>query len=130
MTDVNIAMSVHLTTEVPKVNAVTPSNKGLVLSFDHSGVLPSVASVKFSAQEKGFKLGQTLYFYYYNPTTKQIESLGKDAYTVGSDGYVTVQIVHCSDYVLLPKAARSITLDTRTYTMHGFVAPCSRYSKR
>ena len=117
MMDVNIAMSVHLTTEVPKVNSITPANKGLVLSFDHSGVLPSVASVKFSALEKGFKPGQTLYFYYYNPTTKQIESLGKDAYTVDADGNVTVQIYHCSDYVLLPKAARSITLDTRTYTM-------------
>jgi hypothetical protein len=117
MTDVNIAMSVHLTTEVPKVHVLTPSNKGLVLSFDHSGVLPSVASVRFSALEKGFKPGQTLYFYHYNPTTKQIESLGKDAYTVDADGNVTVQIYHCSDYVLLPKAARSITLDTRTYTM-------------
>ena len=117
VTDVNISMSVHLTTEVPKVNVITPTNKGLVLSFDHSGLLPSVASVKFSALEKGFKPGQALYFYYYNPTTKQIESLGKDAYTVDADGNVTVQISHCSDYVLLPKAARTITLDTRTYTM-------------
>ena len=115
--DVNIAMSVHLTTEVPKVNVITPNNKGLVLSFDHSGLLPSVASVKFSALEKGFKPGQTLYFYYYNPTTHQIESLGKDAYIVDADGNVTVQISHCSDYVLLPKAVRTITLDTRTYTM-------------
>jgi hypothetical protein len=117
MTDVNIAMSVHLTTEVPKVDVITPKNKGLVLSFDHSGVLPSVASVKFSALEKGFKPGETLYFYYYNPTTKQIESMGNDAYTVDADGNVTVQIYHCSDYVLLPNAARSITLDTRIYTM-------------
>lgn len=117
MTDVNIAMSVHLTTEVPKVNEITPSNKGLVLSFDHSGVLPSAASVKFSAREKGFQPGQTLYFYYYNPTTRQIESLGKDAYTVDADGNVTVKIYHCSDYVLLPKQARTITLDTRNYIM-------------
>ncbi len=117
MTDVNIAMSVHLTTEVSKVDIITPNNKGLVLSFDHSGLLPSVASVKFSALEKGFKPGETLYFYYYNPATKQIESLGNDAYVVDADGTVTVQIVHCSDYVLLPHAARSITLDTRTYTM-------------
>ncbi len=115
--DVNIAMSVHLTTEVPKVNVITPTNKGLVLSFDHSGLLPSVASVKFSALERGFKPGQTLYFYYYNPTTRQIESLGNDAYTVDGDGNVTVQISHCSDYVLLPKSVRTITLDTRTYTM-------------
>ena len=117
VSDVNIAMSVHLTTEVPKVNVITPANKGLVLSFDHSGVLPSVANVKFSAKEKGFLPGQTLYFYFYNPVTKQMESLGNDAYTVDADGNVTVQISHCSDYVLLPKAARTITLDTRTYTM-------------
>ena len=117
MTDVNIAMSVHLTTEVPKVSVITPNNKGLVLSFDHSGVLPSVASVTFSALDKGFKPGETLYFYYYNPVTKQIESLGKDAYTVNADGNVTVQISHCSDYVLLPNAVRFLTLDTRTYTM-------------
>ncbi len=117
VTDVNIAMSVHLTTEIPAVNAITPLNKGLVLSFDHSGVLPSVASVKFSALDKGFKPGQTLYFYYYNPATKQIESLGKDAYTVDADGNVTVQISHCSNYVLLPKQARTITLDTRSYIM-------------
>lgn len=117
VSDVNIAMSVHLTTEVPKVNVITPNNKGMVLSFDHSGLLPSVASVQFSAQEKGFKPGQTLYFYYYNPSTYQIESLGKDAYTVDAEGNVTVQISHCSDYVLLPKAVRTITLDTRTYMM-------------
>lgn len=117
VTDVNIAMSVHLTTEVPKVNVITPDNKGLVLSFDHSGALPSVASVSFSVLEKGFKPGQTLYFYYYNPTTGQIESLGKDAYTVDAQGNVTVRIVHCSDYVLLPNAARFLTLDTKTYTM-------------
>jgi len=117
MTDVNISMSVHLTTEVPKVNAITPANKGLVLSFDHSGVLPSVASVKIFALDKGFKPGQTLYFYYYNPTTKQIESLSTEAYTVDADGYVTVQIYHCSDYVLLPNAVRSLTLDTKSYIM-------------
>jgi hypothetical protein len=117
VTDINISMSVHLTTEVSKVNAVTPSSKGLVLSFDHSGLLPSVASVKISALEKGFKPGQTLYFYYYNPATKQIEPLGKNAYVVDADGNVTVQISHCSDYVLLPNAARSLTLDTRTYTV-------------
>jgi len=116
MTDVNIAMCVRLTTEVPKVNVLTPTNTGLVLSFDHSGVLPSVAGVKFSALEKGFQAGQTLYFYYYNPTTRQIDPLGSK-YTVDADGNVTVQIYHCSDYVLLPNAARSLTLDTKIYNM-------------
>ena len=46
-----------------------------------------------------------------------IEPLDNSAYTVDADGYVTVQISHCSSYVLLPNAARFLTLDTRTYTM-------------
>lgn len=117
VTDVNIAMSVHLTTEIPKVNATTPNKTGMVLSFDHSGALPSVASVTISAVEKGFKPGQSLYFYYYNPVTQQIEPLSGEAYTVDVQGNVTVQISHCSDYVLLPDAVRSLTLDTLHYTM-------------
>ncbi len=117
MTDVNISMSVHLTTEVPIVEGIPQPDKGLVLSFDHSGLLPSAANVKFSVWEKGFQPGQTLYFYYFNPTTKQIEPLENGTYTVDADGNVTVQIYHCSDYVLLPKAVRTIVLDTRTYTM-------------
>ena len=60
--------------------------------------------------------GKRSYIYYYNPTTKQIDPLGSK-YTVDADGNITVQILHCSDYVLLPNAARSLTLDTKIYTM-------------
>ena len=95
---------------------VTPDNKGIVLIFDHSGVLPSTASVTFSAKAKGFLPGQKLHFYFYNPTTGQIEPQSQH-YTVDSDGMVTVQISHCSNYVLLPNLARTITLDTRSYTL-------------
>ncbi len=116
VTDVNISMAVRLTTEVAQVNRVTPNNVGLVLVFDHSGVLPSTANVTFSAKEKGFKPGQTLYFYFYNPTTGQIDPENRQ-YTVDANGMVTVQISHCSNYVLLPHSARTIMLDTRTYTM-------------
>ncbi len=116
VTDVNISMSIRLTTEVAQVNKVTPTNKGLVLMFDHSGVLPSVASVTFSAKEKGFQPGQKLFFYYYNPKTGQIDAQNQE-YTVGPDGMVTVQIFHCSNYVLLPNKARTIALDTRAYTL-------------
>ena len=116
-TDVNISMAVRLTTEVPQVNMVIPNNTtGLVLMFDHSGTLPSTASVTFSAKEKGFQPGQKLYFYYYNQTTGQIDPQNQE-YTVDANGNVTVLISHCSNYVLLPHAARTITLDTRSCTM-------------
>lgn len=116
VSDVNIAMAIRLTTEVQQVNQLTPDNTGLVLMFDHSGSLPSTASLTFSAKEKGFKPGQKLYFYFYNASAGQLESQAQE-YTVDADGNVTVQISHCSDYVLLPNKARTITLDTRSYTM-------------
>ena len=116
VSDVNISMAIRLTTEVPQVNRTTPDNKGIVLLFNHSGVLPSTANVTFSAKAKGFQPGQKMYFYYYNATTGQLESQAKE-YTVDADGNVTVQINHCSDYVLLPNKAKTITLDTRSYTM-------------
>ncbi|MBW7571632.1 DUF5018 domain-containing protein [Caproiciproducens faecalis] len=115
---VDLALSVKTTAEVSKVNAVTPNNQGLVLNFASSnGVLPSAATVKINVADKGYKAGQTLYFYYYNPTTKQLETLGATPYTVDANGYVSVTITHCSDYVLLQKAAHSITLDTTNYRM-------------
>lgn len=114
--DVNVSMAVRLTTEVPQVNRVTPDRLGLVLMFDHSGVLPSTASVTFSVKDQGFKPGQKLYFYFYNKVTGQIEPQDQE-YTVDADGNVTVKISHCSNYVLLPNLARTITLDTRSYTM-------------
>ena len=115
-TDVNISMAIRLTTEVPQVSKTVLNNKGLVLMFDHSGVLPSTASVTFSAKEKGFQPGEKFYFYYYNKTTGQIEPQGQQ-YTVDANGMVTVLISHCSNYVLLPNPARTITLDTRSYTL-------------
>ena len=117
VTNVNIAMSVHSAAEMPQVSTAAPGHDGVVLSFEHSGPLPAVASVRISVAGKGYQPGQTLYFYYFNPVTQQIEQLDSNAYTVDADGYVTVQISHCSNYVLLPRAARFITLDTRNYTM-------------
>ena len=115
---VDLAMSVHTTAEVAAVNTATAASKGLVLSFSSSnGVLPSNATVKMNVADKGYKPGETLYFYYYNPATKALEPVGNTSYTVDADGYVSVNITHCSDYVLLPKQARSITLDTLSYTM-------------
>lgn len=121
---VDLALSVKSTTEVSAVNAATQGNKGLVLSFANNGVLPSAATVKIYAADKGYKAGQILYLYYFNPATKQFEQVGDSAaYTVDANGFVSVIIPHCSDYVLLPKAVRSITLDTTSYTM----APKGRY---
>ena len=115
--DVDITMSVHKIPEVPSVNAVAQQKNGLVLSFNYSGLLPSAADIKISAAEKGFKPGDTLWFYYFNPTTNRLESTGNQ-YTVDADGYIEVKISHCSDYVLIPvlkssqKSGNVLKLDT------------------
>jgi Beta-galactosidase/beta-glucuronidase len=116
--DVDIAMSIRSTSEVPVVNKiVTAANRGLVLVFANNGTLPGTVTVKTYVGDKGYKAGQTLFFYYFNPKTQQLEQSGTIAYTVDKDGYVSVAIAHCSDYVLLPKVVRSITLDTLTYQL-------------
>ena len=115
--DIDITMSVHKITEVPRVDAVAQQKTGLVLSFNYSGLLPSAASIKISAAEKGFKPGDKLWFYYFNPTTNRLESTGNQ-YTVDADGYITVKISHCSDYALIPilpavqKPGKTLKLDT------------------
>jgi hypothetical protein len=43
--------------------------------------------------------------YYFNPDTKKFDKLPDSEYTVDDEGYVTISIVHCSDYILLPKMA-------------------------
>lgn len=52
------------------------------------------------------------WYQYKDSITKQLETVGTTAYTVDADGFVSVTITHCSDYVLLPKAVHSILLDT------------------
>lgn len=122
--NVDIVMRVKPTTEVFPVNAVTANNRGLVLQFANNGILPSAATVKVYVGDKGYKAGQTVYFYYFNSATKTLEPVGNSAtYTVDAWGFVNLTITHCSDYVLLPKMFRSFTLDTLTYTM----APKNNY---
>ncbi|WP_312693297.1 leucine-rich repeat protein [Caproiciproducens sp.] len=114
--DVNLSLNVRSTDEVSLTRGLPKESRGLVLTFSHSGLLPSAASVTFSAKDKGFRPGQKLYFYFYNPDTGSVEKQDKE-YTVDADGNVTVQISHCSQYLLTPQKIRSITVDTRSYTM-------------
>ncbi len=108
--DINLTLNVE-TIRNSEVNELLgsqedPGDKGLVINFSHHGDLPSQASVRvYVGNQEGVKAGDTVLLYYYNSDTNKLESLPGSEYTVDADGYVTVQILHCSDYVLLPKAA-------------------------
>ena len=87
-------------------DAVGTESKGLLINFSHHGELPAQASVRiYVGNQEGVKAGDKVLLYYHNSETNKLESLPSSSYTVDADGYVTVQILHCSNYVLLPKAA-------------------------
>lgn len=88
----------------------TPSelrNKNsLVISFGHKGELPAQASVRIYVRDMGYNEGDKLYLYYYNSETGKIDTIPYSSnYVVDSEGYITIYITHCSEYVLLPKKA-------------------------
>lgn len=80
---------------------------GFVISFDHSGDLPSQASVRIYVGDKeGVKPGNRIYLYYYNPDTGKLETLpGGYGYLVDDEGYISVDVLHCSKYVVLYQEA-------------------------
>ena len=113
--DVNLSLSVETINNskvkdllVNKDEAGTKGieeSKGLVINFSHHGDLPSQATVRiYVANQEGIKSGDKVELYYYNSETNKLESLPSSMYTVDADGYVTVQILHCSNYVLLTDA--------------------------
>lgn len=84
------------------------ASNSLVVGFAYHGDLPSQASVKIYVGNMGFKTGEKIYLYYYNQKTNRLESLPySSGYQVDKDGYVTVNILHCSDYVIMPVKAKS-----------------------
>lgn len=80
---------------------------GLIITFSHHGSLPAQASVRVFVGNMGYSEGDKLYLYYYNTETGNLETLPYSTnYTVDSQGYITVNITHCSTYVLLPDQAK------------------------
>jgi len=95
--DVNLRLSVDADTkETEDINKRVDQNK-LVVTFEHHGKLPEVATIRINVADK-FKDGDKLYLYYYNDKTKQIEYIDHKLEVI--DGYVEFQIDHCSDYFL------------------------------
>ena len=80
----------------------------MFLSFKHHGNLKGKAKVGLYVGNK-FKPKDKLKFYYYNENSKQIEDVynknnnGKDYIyeVVDDEGYVNIELDHCSEYVLV-----------------------------
>jgi len=117
--DVDLALKVEKVADNSVLKDLLKSSKdtenpvqGLIVDFSHDGVLPAEAEVRIfvgdlvEKNEEGKYINSKIYLYHYNPTTGKLETLPfSSAYKVNQDGYITINILHCSDYVALPKQA-------------------------
>lgn len=111
--DVNLSLNVLKVDDVQEVKNIVKNQNSLVLAFNHSGNLPSTALVKVYVGDQGYKVGDTVYLYFYNSTKKTVEYKGQ-GYTVDSNLYVEVPIDHCSSYVLTKSPLSSTTDNPET----------------
>ena len=112
ITDVNLFLKVNDTKDYPAFAENQEEGKdvhGLVISFGHEGVLPCQASVRiYVGDQADITVGSKIYLYHYNKETDKLETLPYgSSYIVDEDGYITMNILHCSDYVLLQEKATS-----------------------
>lgn len=90
-------------------NAPDLTVSGIVLKFANNGLLPGPATVRiYVGNQQGCTPHSKVYAYYLNHTVNQLESLPTSEYTVDKDGFISITIGHCSDYVVLPKAAAKV----------------------
>ena len=98
------------------VRNASGSGSGVVIGFANNGLLPAPARVRvYVGNQPGVRPNSNMYFYYCNPVSGLLESMQQNACIVDADGYATVTIPHCSDYVLLPEKAKNaypVTSDT------------------
>lgn len=97
-TDYDFGINFNVSEDSNTINELTGGHQALVVSYNYSGKLPAEASIRMNVGTQ--YAGQTMNYYYYNPSTKSLEYVG--SVTVGDDGYVEVKQTHCSDYVLIP----------------------------
>lgn len=86
----------------------------LVLKFRASGELPINASVRYDVEDK-YSNGTKISLFFYNEETKKLEDQSQ-IITV-DDGFVTLELTHCSLYVLseIPQEAAAANNNTLLY---------------
>ena len=112
ITDVNLLLTVKELdekSEILKSRKDKKDVKGIVVNFAHNGVLPAQATVRvFVGKQEEISQASKVYVYYYNSETGKLETLPFSSnYKVDQDGYISINILHCSDYVILSKQAEA-----------------------
>ena len=116
--------TVDMTVKVAPITNSTTANRSaiaekvnnenvMVISFANNGQLPGKAKVKvkLDAAWLAGKNKNNINIYYYNETTKAIETIAS-ALVVDSEGYVQFDITHNSDYIVSDKDLAKLTTPT------------------
>ncbi|NLO08822.1 MAG: hypothetical protein GX129_03020 [Clostridiales bacterium] len=130
LVDVNLYLEVHETDLIEHLD--TEDTKGLLIDFAHEGDLPSQAMVRiYVGDKKDIKPGSKIHLYHINKDNGLMETLPfSSEYEVDEDGYISVNILHCSDYAVFTKEISgdlisslrnqiSISLDKKTIYAGG-----------
>ncbi|MFT9057637.1 MAG: hypothetical protein ABF449_13725 [Ethanoligenens sp.] len=91
--DIDMSLTASASSPIGKLLGI--KGKALYLDFTHSGTLPGKATVSVNVGDT-YKDGDTIYAYYYDPSSKKAELIEKDI-TV-KDGFASFNITHCSTY--------------------------------
>lgn len=86
------------------------SSKSIYLSFDAMGELPYKATVRHMITDE-MKITSTFSLYYYDQITKALVGSGA-GYNVDEDGFLTMEIDHCSSYILVPEKTQIMSIWT------------------
>jgi hypothetical protein len=107
LADINLSLSVNKVEDQKELSQeLTGGKNALIINFGHDGVLPSQASVRVYVGNLVDVRNSIIYLYHYNPQTNRLETLPySSGYKVDAEGYVTMELLHCSDYVIMTKAA-------------------------
>ncbi len=112
VTKVNLSLDISLVKNDASASGIVSSAasatgpSGVLVRFGGSGLLPGAAQLKiYVGGQEGCAPGSRVYLYHLNNTARILEKTPKGEYTVDADGYLTLTLAQCSDYVLLPKPA-------------------------
>ncbi|WP_312492997.1 Ig-like domain-containing protein [Anaerosporobacter sp.] len=91
----------------------TKNTSGVVVTIAPEKVLPvQVTSKVYIGEQAGVKPGKKVYVYYYNNTTKKLDTIpGGYSLVIDAEGYLSLPIIKGGDYVVLAKKA-----DTKVIT--------------
>ena len=118
VSDVNLSLSVAGISEDQKLNTLIngksdADNSGnLIVRFNNEGSLPAQASVRIYVGDI-IKNDNEVYVYHYNEAAGMLETLPFGfSYAVDAEGYITVNLIHCSDYAVLQEEAKGSVVNT------------------